>query len=253
MKIFVYLHVLHSIYLEMYIFCQVCYDSTNRHGNDIVWAHLDDQQEIAIFGSRSSRKRRNMNQTDQRMILEPARKRQKLSENSNNRNYRMNAPNSNSHDLRRFHEERRSKEYAVKIEKENKSLKTQIIELKELLNAKNNNSNLKLGKEESKKLEFVKLSLNNIDTLNEDELNELETNTYNKITELQNNIKSIKEAKERLLDDKLRCIACLKNQKNIVIQGCNHFDLCDECESKLSQKTCPRCQASYNNIIKLNV
>eukprot|EP01083_Nonionella_stella_P288390 981342_1 len=42
-------------------------------------------------------------------------------------------------------------------------------------------------------------------------------------------------------------------QKNIVIEGCNHFDLCDECEQKLQPKICLRCQAPFTNITKLKI
>ena len=41
-------------------------------------------------------------------------------------------------------------------------------------------------------------------------------------TKYQNGMKMIKE-EERLMDDKLRCIVCLRNQKNVVIEGCMHL------------------------------
>eukprot|EP01084_Bolivina_argentea_P264331 447721_1 len=78
-------------------------------------------------------------------------------------------------------------------------------------------------------------NMEHIDSFSEKKLNELES-TY------ENKMKLIKEAKERLIENKVKCIACLTNPKNIVIEGCNHFDLCDECESKLEKKICPRCQ-----------
>ena len=109
-----------------------------------------------------------------------------------------------------------------------------------------------------KKLNLLNdLNLDNIDKLNEEELNEFETKFQEKYqnlqVEYQNGMKMIKETRERLMDDKLRCIICLNNQKNIVIKGCNHFDICDKCENDLPQKKCPRCQAPFKSVIKLNV
>ncbi len=244
----------------------VIYEDNGK--NYVYWAHLDDESEIAEFASKSElgnkenitgKKRKDMekNEVNDELIMEPARKKQKLSRNDNkpmgddkeNENELSVPSNSNNHNSK-VNEEQKSQEFTSFYKKEKENLKYQIIELKKQLMVKKQNGCDCICMKEN---ERSRINMDNVDTLNEEELNELEARIQNKIGDLQGNIKSIKEAKERLLDDKLRCIACLKNQKNVVIQGCNHFDLCHECEAKLPQKTCPRCQASYDNIIKLDV
>eukprot|EP01083_Nonionella_stella_P135522 412243_1 len=96
----------------------------------------------------------------------------------------------------------------------------------------------------NQKSKTANFDLGHVDGLTEEQLDELEI-------KMQNNIKKIREAKDRLLEVKTRCIACLSNHKNIVIEGCNHFDLCDECEQKLDPKLCPRCQLPFEHVIKL--
>ena len=97
------------------------------------------------------------------------------------------------------------------------------------------------------------LSVDKIDRTNEEGLNELTSRTQNRIIELQHNLKKIQEAKDRLVESQLYCMICLKNKKNIFIQGCNHFVICDECESKLESKVCPQCQLPFISCTKLNV
>ena len=97
------------------------------------------------------------------------------------------------------------------------------------------------------------LSVDNIDRWTEEKLNELTLRTQNKITELQNNLKEIQDAKERLIENQFYCMICLQNKKNIVIQGCQHFDLCNVCCDKLDKKVCPRCQAPFSNVMHLKI
>ena len=108
--------------------------------------------------------------------------------------------------------------------------------------------------EQIKKVEndgiVIGLDTKNIETLDEEQLNELEIKLQERH---QENLKRIRDARDKLKDDKMRCMVCLKNQKDIVIQGCNHFDLCNDCESKLDEKACPRCNQAYTDIIRLNV
>ena len=92
--------------------------------------------------------------------------------------------------------------------------------------------------------------MENIDALNEEKLSEYEIKFHEKY---QKGLIIIKQARERLLDHQLRCMICLTNRKNIVIQGCNHFNLCDECVENLESKICPRCQRPFVDIIKINV
>ena len=64
--------------------------------------------------------------------------------------------------------------------------------------------------------------IDKVSTLNEEQLNELEL-------KYQYRIKIIREAKERLMDDKYKCIACMKNNKNV------EADKCYQLSQKLSQ------------------
>eukprot|EP01084_Bolivina_argentea_P041050 75748_1 len=86
----------------------------------------------------------------------------------------------------------------------------------------------------------------NIDSMNEQQLDELEN-------KLECRIKLIKEAKKKLIENQFYCIICLENKKNIIIHGCNHFDICDQCEVRLEPKICPRCQIAFTNVIKVRV
>ena len=100
--------------------------------------------------------------------------------------------------------------------------------------------------------EKLRYNLDNIDALNQDELDELETALQNKINELKSGIESEIKAREDWIDDNLNCIFCSENRKNIIIEGCNHVDICDECESKLERKNCPRCGEPFKNVLKIN-
>eukprot|EP01083_Nonionella_stella_P167976 565884_1 len=123
-----------------------------------------------------------------------------------------------------------------KLIKDNKMLKTKIANINECNKCK------KLQKE----IEQLKNGDVRYDTLNYEALDAMELR-------LQSQITKIKKAKERLLENKLYCIACLEKQKNIVIEGCNHLDLCHQCEQKLQPKICPRCQVPFTNVIKLKI
>ena len=104
--------------------------------------------------------------------------------------------------------------------------------------------NNELLKEQIKGLEKQIKSRNDedvIDMLNMDELRILHMQIKEKLIE-------IREAKVRLMEDKLLCIVCMENPKNVFIQDCNHFDLCYDCVDKLTKKECPRCQEPFENI-----
>eukprot|EP01083_Nonionella_stella_P146969 462973_1 len=105
---------------------------------------------------------------------------------------------------------------------------------------------LKLQNEElDKRLCLYQGISEEVDTLNLKQLVMLESR-------LQHGIKIIKEAKDRLLENQLLCMVCLKHQKSIVIQDCGHFDLCSHCVQNLPSKKCPRCQNSFQNVIAVN-
>eukprot|EP01083_Nonionella_stella_P042788 115505_1 len=109
---------------------------------------------------------------------------------------------------------------------------------KQKLNAKKQNEEM------SKKLSLYQGKSDVVHTLNLEQLNSLEN-------ELQNGMTVIKEARERLLENKLLCVICLTNSKNIVMQPCGHLDVCNQCETQLSPKTCPRCQRPFTNCVAI--
>eukprot|EP01084_Bolivina_argentea_P108963 194755_1 len=110
-------------------------------------------------------------------------------------------------------------------EKQNKILLQEISKLKMENNSKFNVLNENVGQR--------------INILNLEQLNELEL--------------IIQNAKQRLLEEKLYCLVCMDNYKNVVIMGCNHYVLCDKCEQKLKHKICPICQSAFTSIIKLQI
>ena len=91
----------------------------------------------------------------------------------------------------------------------------------------------------------IQIYSQNINTLNLKEIDILEH-------ALNVGITKIKQARDKLLENKYLCIACCTNDKNVNFNGCNHVCLCDKCETKLLQKLCPICRHPYTKTIKLN-
>ena len=87
--------------------------------------------------------------------------------------------------------------------------------------------------------------LENINGLNENQLKNLEER-------MKENLSKIKERREELMENKSICIICKENPKNIVIQGCNHFDICETCKDNLPRNQCPRCQKAFKKTLKIN-
>ena len=67
----------------------------------------------------------------------------------------------------------------------------------------------------------------------------------------------IQKTRCRVLERKFSCIVCLDKPKNILINRCNHFVLCQDCELKLEikdgYKVCPLCQKKYKSINKVYI
>ena len=115
---------------------------------------------------------------------------------------------------------------------------------KQLVKSKEMEGKLKEYEDKNEKLR-KKLGLYNgtsevINTMNLEELNKLEV-------ELQNGVKNMQSARQRLLVNEYKCIACYDNKKNVLfIDGCDHISYCDSCEKKnVAPKTCPICQRPY--------
>eukprot|EP01084_Bolivina_argentea_P288839 495824_1 len=127
-------------------------------------------------------------------------------------------------------------------------LKQKIEEMKEdekKMNDETEKLKLKVGNLQDE-LESLKEFTVNIDILDEQQLDALQL-------KLQHRINLIKDAKDILIENQLYCMICLKNKKNIVINGCHHFCLCDKCEENLNPKICPRCQTPFSSVIKIGM
>ena len=125
--------------------------------------------------------------------------------------------------------------------KENTELKERNVRIQ----TSNDLLKLEIQKYEKKVETLSRYDLGNLNGLNEEQLKRLEM-------KMTHNLSKIRAKRESLIEDQLLCMICYTNKKNIVIQGCNHFDICDICLRSLPQRKCPRCQASFRNTIKLN-
>jgi len=98
----------------------------------------------------------------------------------------------------------------------------------------------------------------------EDKINILQINDKNNISiikkqedqiiEYNNKIKQI-EIKKKQLEENINCKICFRKQSNIVLQPCNHYAICEECEisirNSMQGKKCPICRKPYNRYIKI--
>lgn len=50
-------------------------------------------------------------------------------------------------------------------------------------------------------------------------------------------------------DDDPDCIICLSNVKEIIFVPCGHFNMCNDCNSKLVKRNCPICRQIIVNTI----
>eukprot|EP01084_Bolivina_argentea_P312292 540660_1 len=108
------------------------------------------------------------------------------------------------------------------------------------------NERLKLEVDKMKDKRSFEMKLGRVSSMNLEELDELEM-------EFNDSINVIKDARDRLLESKLYCIVCLKNAKNVFVNGCGHLDMCSECENNMISKICPRCQIPYQTVTKINI
>eukprot|EP01084_Bolivina_argentea_P084299 152489_1 len=90
-----------------------------------------------------------------------------------------------------------------------------------------------------------------------DRINVLSIEELNKLkSELENGIKVIEQAKDTKITHKTKCIWCLENDKNVLIDPCKCVALCKQCYEKLEKlgkKICPKCQRKFNtgSVIRL--
>ena len=90
--------------------------------------------------------------------------------------------------------------------------------------------------------------LGNISGLNEFKLKQLQD-------KMNENAEKIRIKREDLMSQKEErsfCIVCYERKKCIVVQPCNHMDICEVCIDQLPKKNCPRCQDPFTDTLKLN-
>ena len=101
-------------------------------------------------------------------------------------------------------------------------------------------------KKTNEKLDNLKDYTQNINALNVEGLDLLKQRFEYKLAQ-------IARAKAKIFENKVLCMICMDNEKNVLIQGCNHYVICDKCENRLHTKKCPLCQKSYSNVIKVSI
>ena len=100
-----------------------------------------------------------------------------------------------------------------------------------------------------------------LDSLSLDELNVLKQEKQKEIDDLsalkqakQEDLKLIEDAEHELIQNTLKCVACMDMPKNVsFVDGCNHMALCADCEAKTENKACPLCQTPYTKTKRINL
>ena len=138
----------------------------------------------------------------------------------------------------------KKKEQVISFKKSHKALSDANKTLrKQIERVSNENKDLKEYKENMESMN--RYDIENIDGLSEDKLNQLQR-------KMSRNRVMLRDRRREINDDKKLCMICQENQKCILIQGCNHLDICEECKNSLPQKECPRCQKAFKKTIKVN-
>jgi len=84
--------------------------------------------------------------------------------------------------------------------------------------------------------------------------NQLSLEHINEIeAELDKATLKVKRTRQRMLERKFNCVACLEAPKNMLIMGCRHVVLCQACEGKMQTKVCPLCQKPYKKVMKVHI
>ena len=129
------------------------------------------------------------------------------------------------------------------------------------LEDKCNKLNLKYNDLDSKYQDVkskLSIDLENIElaSLKHERLIELEHQITQKYHNHQSNfdriMKQINAAKHKLAKERLAktlCVKCKKNERNIMIQGCNHVVSCQCCEKRMENQVCSACKKSYANVV----
>ncbi|PAA65561.1 hypothetical protein BOX15_Mlig016736g2, partial [Macrostomum lignano] len=55
------------------------------------------------------------------------------------------------------------------------------------------------------------------------------------------------------VSEQLQCVVCLDRERNIMLQPCNHFCLCDACHQRLKRRVCPICNRPIASVLPVFV
>merc|ERR1712130_278616 len=99
-----------------------------------------------------------------------------------------------------------------------------------------------MGELDETKKELDNMKGNNLNTMKWDKLSELERTLFHSLQIVRVKMNQIHESNQL-------CVICLDNDKNIVLQPCNHFVFCDECSR--DRQDCPLCHANITERISV--
>merc|ERR1712129_650012 len=92
------------------------------------------------------------------------------------------------------------------------------------------------NEEMQKRLDLLEGKQERVTTLDLDQLSDVKKT-------MQDSIRVIEEAEQKLVDNMRKCVVCLVNNKCMALDGCGHISLCEQCEARLHEKKCPICRA----------
>ena len=247
---------------------QVLVGYTDSFNNKIYrWIHLDNSDEAAPYGSKtiSSRKRKrnqielfdsndDNDEGSVEIIDKPQPcKKQKVNEdklkNLQKRLQKLQNDKINESKKLRYLQGRFDE-----LSKENKSIGARLSAKEYQESIRNNELSTlqkqfdELTKENAEIRKKLSLFNGESEAVNRMDLQELDALD----AKLQNVSNNVRQARERLLETKLYCIACLENPKNVVLQPCGHLSLCKQCEQQMTSKICPRCQLPFDRVVIIN-
>jgi len=149
---------------------------------------------------------------------------------------------------------------ALNIAKRDIINKKQIIDEYANLNYLNTNTNV-FNNIINDKIKINSFEQENLDILNyiknleyHSKYNEKDKNIIiNKILKLETENNKLKNINNSL--SKYTCIICFENEKNILLQPCNHLCYCNNCFNKYNLKltNCPVCRSNINNTSKIYI
>jgi len=106
-----------------------------------------------------------------------------------------------------------------------------------------------------KKLEDLNLKINLLETNDKNNLYIIKQQE-DQIMQFNSKIKCVENHKKQL-EDQMNCKICFRKQSNIVLQPCNHYVLCEDCElsirNSVQGKKCPICRKQYSRFIKIYI